>query len=152
MKIRKIVFVMLSIMAGIVMGMDTGLIRQASAGEEVHSDPDRCAFLIRKGKESFSRARYGEAKEHFRQAIQADPASSKAWSYYDLSMIYTVAEQFKNNGRVVTSTAPSPEETATLDSKTPSMPSTQTDEKTKEGAPTVQFPIPAFRIVDDEGC
>jgi len=151
-KIRKIVFVMLSIMAGIVMGMNTGLIQKAAADEKGHQDTDRCAFLIRKGKESFSRARYGEAKEHFRQAIQADPASSKAWSYYDLSMIYTVAEQFKNHGRVVTSTAPPPEETATLDSETPSMPPRQTDKKTTEESLPVQLPIPAFRIVDDEGC
>jgi tetratricopeptide (TPR) repeat protein len=151
-KIRKIVLVVLSIMAGIVIGMDTGLIQQAVAGEEGRPDSDRCAFMIRKGKESFSRARYGEAKEYFRQAIQADPDSPSAWSYYDLSMIYTVAEQFKIHGRVVTSTAPSPEETATLDSKTPSMPSTQTDEKTTEETPPVQLPIPSFRIVDDEGC
>jgi hypothetical protein len=83
-----------------------------SAGQAFPVDPDSSALMLRKGKEAFSRARYGEAKDFFRKAIQADPNSQKAWSYYDLAQLYTVAEQFKNHGRVVASTAPAPEQTA----------------------------------------
>jgi outer membrane biosynthesis protein TonB len=84
----------------------------SSAGQAFPVDPDGSALMLRKGKESFSRARYGEAREYFRKAIQADPHSQKAWSYYDLAQLYTVAEQFKNHGRIVASTAPPPEQTA----------------------------------------
>jgi tetratricopeptide (TPR) repeat protein len=83
-----------------------------AAGQAFPVDPDSAALMLRKGKEAFSRARYGEAREYFRKAIQADPHSQKSWSYYDLAQLYTVAEQFKNHGRVVTSSAPAPEETA----------------------------------------
>jgi hypothetical protein len=43
--------------------------------------------------------------------VQADPTSQKAWSYYDLSLFYTVGEQYKNHGKVVLSSAPQPEAT-----------------------------------------
>jgi tetratricopeptide (TPR) repeat protein len=93
-----------------------------SAGQAFPVDPDGSALMLRKGKESFSRARYGEAREYFRKAIQADPHSQKAWSYYDLAQLYTVAEQFKNHGRVVASTAPAPEETAAPSIAAPAAP------------------------------
>lgn len=93
-----------------------------SAGQAFPVDPDSSALMLRKGKEAFSRARYGEAREYFRKAIQADPHSQKAWSYYDLAQLYTVAEQFKNHGRVVASTAPAPEETAAPSLAAPAAP------------------------------
>lgn len=93
-----------------------------SGGQAYAVDPDSSALMLRKGKEAFSRARYGEAKDYFRKAIQADPNSQKAWSYYDLAQLYTVAEQFKNHGRVVASTAPAPEETAAPSLAAPAAP------------------------------
>lgn len=86
-------------------------------------DPELCALMLRKGKESFSRARYGEAKGLFRKAVQADPTSQTAWSYYDLAQMYAVAEQFKNHGRLVQSSAPAPEQTADLIQPQPVSPS-----------------------------
>ena len=93
-----------------------------SAGQAFPVDPDNSALMLRKGKEAFSRARYTEAKEYFRKAVQADPNSQKAWSHYDLAQLYTVAEQFKNHGRVVVSTAPAPEETAAPPGAAPAAP------------------------------
>jgi hypothetical protein len=63
-------------------------------------------MLVRKGQESFSRSKFNEAKDFFRKAVQADPTSQKAWSYYDLSLFYTVGEQYKNHGKIVLSSAP----------------------------------------------
>lgn len=139
------------------MEVDTGFTQQARAREELHPDTDRCAMMIRKGKESFVRFRYGEAKEYFRQAVQSDPGSQEAWSYYDLSVIYTVAEQFKNHGRIVSSTAPSPEETSALGTETgvaiPKSTPQKTTEKTKPlQVPAVKPTVPSFKIIDDEGC
>ena len=65
--------------------------------------------MLRKGQESFGRSKFNEAKDFFRKAVQADPTSQKAWSYYDLSLFYTVGEQYKNHGKVVLSSAPQPE-------------------------------------------
>jgi hypothetical protein len=93
-----------------------------AAGQAYPLDPETSALMLRKGKESFSRARYGEAKDYFRKAIQADPNSQKAWSYYDLAQLYAVAEQVKNHGRVVASTAPAPEQTAELTAAPPAAP------------------------------
>jgi len=72
-------------------------------------DPERSAMMLRKGQEFFSRSKFNEAKDFFRKAVQADPTSQKAWSYYDLSLFYTVGEQYKNHGKVVLSSAPQPE-------------------------------------------
>jgi hypothetical protein len=93
-----------------------------SSGQAFPVDPNNSALMLRKGKEAFSRARYGEAKEYFRKAIKTDPNSQEAWSYYDLAQLYTVAEQFKNHGRVVVSTAPAPEQTAELAAPAPPTP------------------------------
>ncbi|HSO72441.1 MAG TPA: hypothetical protein VLR91_07330 [Thermodesulfobacteriota bacterium] len=76
------------------------------ANAQTSLDPERSALMLRKGQESFGRAKFNEAKDFFRKAVQADPTSQKAWSYYDLSLFYTVGEQYKNHGKVVLSSAP----------------------------------------------
>jgi hypothetical protein len=124
-----------------------------SAGQAFPVDPDNSALLLRKGKEAFSRARYGEAKEYFRKAIQADPHSQKAWSYYDLAQLYTVAEQFKNHGRVVTSTAPAPDQTAELATPAPAPPASPTAPMTmpaKEKAAPIKKEKPAAPAVKEK--
>jgi outer membrane biosynthesis protein TonB len=95
-----------------VIGLEGAYAQQSKSGQAYTLDPEVCALMLRKGKESFARARYNEAKDLFRKAIQADPTSQKAWSYYDLAQMYSVAEQFKNHGRIVQSSAPTPEKTA----------------------------------------
>lgn len=155
MRVKNVIFIVLFMIPGILMGVEPGITQQTGAGEVLH--PDRCALMIRKGKESFARSRYGEAKEYFRQAVQVDPSSQEAWSYYDLAVIYMVAEQFKNHGRIVTSTAPPPEETSILGSQTPAASPEGTPQKTTEEIPPVQVPaskpaVPPFKIMDDDGC
>ncbi|MDM8548628.1 hypothetical protein QUF72_01070 [Desulfobacterales bacterium HSG2] len=155
MRVKNIVFAALFMLAGIIMLASTGCTRQAESGKELRPEQDRCALMMRKGKESFARSHYEEANKYFRQAVQADPASQDAWSYYDLSLVYTVAEQFRNHGRIVTSTAPSPEDTdfpssETPDSSTETPPRKTIDEKPAEHVPAVK-PKPPL-IMDDEGC
>jgi hypothetical protein len=157
MRVKKVVFAVLFAMLGTGVWMNTGFTQQTGSGEKLYSNPDRCALMIRKGKESFARSRYIEAKEFFRRAVQADPSSVEAWSYYDLAAIYTVAEQFKNHGRIVTSTAPPPEETRVLDSETPVTLPEPSPEKSTEKIPPVQIPpgkppVPPLKIMDDDGC
>ena len=92
-------------------GLEWANAQTSGAGQAIQVDPDRSALMVRKGQESFSRSKFNEAKEFFRKAVQADPTSQKAWSYYDLSLFYTVGEQYKNHGKVVLSSAPQPEAT-----------------------------------------
>lgn len=93
-------------------GIEGSYAQQTQSGQAYTVDPELCALMLRKGREAFSRGKYTEAKDLFRKAIQADPNSQKAWSNYDLAQMYSVAEQFKNHGRIIQSTAPAPEETA----------------------------------------
>ena len=58
--------------------------------------PDKalCAKMLRFGKEAYVRGKYLDAKEYFRKAVQADPASQKAWRYYDLATVFALAFSF----------------------------------------------------------
>jgi tetratricopeptide (TPR) repeat protein len=103
--------------------------RSGQAYSAYSLNPDLCAFMLRKGKESFSRGRYTEAKELFRKAILADPNSQKSWSYYDLAQMYSVAEQFKNHGRIVQSSAPPAEQTMEMAQPQPAQPIPSAPEK-----------------------
>ena len=87
-------------------GLEWAKAQTTGSGQALQVDPERCALMLRKGQEYFSRAKFNEAKDFFRKAVQADPTSQKAWSYYDLSLFYTVGEQYKNHGKIVLSSAP----------------------------------------------
>ena len=87
-------------------GLEWANAQTSGAGQAIQVDPERSAMLVRKGQESFSRSKFNEAKDFFRKAVQADPTSQKAWSYYDLSLFYTVGEQYRNHGKIVLSSAP----------------------------------------------
>ena len=110
MPIKQMIKIALIPVLLIGIGLDSSFAQQSTTGQNYKVNPELCALMLRKGQESFSRARYIEAKELFRKAIVADPGSQKAWSYYDLAQMYSVAEQFKNHGRIVQSTAPIPEQ------------------------------------------
>ena len=71
-------------------GSETGGIQQA---EPTDQDREYCASMIRFGKEAFQRGRYLDAKQFFRQAIEADRTNSKAWLYYDRTVIFALAEK-----------------------------------------------------------
>jgi hypothetical protein len=111
--------------------------QEGSAGQSSKADPELSALMLRKGKETFSRSKYHEAKEFFRKAVQADPTSQKAWSYYDLSLFYSVGEQYKNHGKVVLSSAPQTE--TTLETTSPGVSAVSPGEKGKP------YPAPVFK-------
>ncbi len=114
MRVGIVVLMVLSLILGIVIGreIEFGAARQTEWASTVSPDAGLSAEMMRKGEESFGRSRYGEAREFFHRAILADPASTNGWSWYDLALIYNIAEQFKNHGKIVESTAPAPESTA----------------------------------------
>lgn len=114
MPLKKIVLVGMAFLFLGGLGVERTYAQSAQSGQAYTVDPELCALMLRKGKEAFSRARYGEARDFFRKAVQADPTSQKAWSNYDLAQLYAVAEQFKNHGRIIASTAPPPEQAAEM--------------------------------------
>jgi len=71
------------------------------------TDTARCEEMIRFGNQAYDRARYLDAKEYFRKAVQADPSSKAAWRHYDLSVIYALAEKVnKNTGLIAPDSSP----------------------------------------------
>jgi hypothetical protein len=61
--------------------------------------PDKalCAKMLRFGKQAYMRGKYLDAKEYFRKAVQADPASPVAWRYYDLAAVFALAEKVEQD-------------------------------------------------------
>lgn len=57
--------------------------------------------MIRFGKEAFQRGRYLDAKQFFRQAIEADQTNSKAWLYYDRNVIFALAEKVEHGSSLL---------------------------------------------------
>ncbi|ADK83885.1 hypothetical protein Deba_0513 [Desulfarculus baarsii DSM 2075] len=96
----------LAMALALVLGLT--LAATAQQGSTPAGDPQAAAESLRFGQESFQRGLYGQAKAYFKQALQADPSSETAWSFYDLCVIYDVAEQVKKAGRVVSTDAASP--------------------------------------------
>jgi len=103
--------------------------------------PDKalCARMLQFGKEAYVRGKYLDAKEYFRKAVQADPTSQTAWRYYDLSVVFALAEKVEQRSDLV-------------------LPGVS---QRVEGAPAPGPPPPAkgtapkkseFKIIEDEGC
>ena len=94
----------------LVLGVGVSLAVEAEEVKkpDICLDKELCAIKIRHGVEAFNRGRYSEAKIFFRQAVTADPTANKAWAYYDLSIMYDVAEQVKRAGQVKVSGGPKP--------------------------------------------
>ena len=105
--------------------------------------PDKalCAKMLRFGKEAYMRGKYLDAKEYFRKAVQADPASQTAWRYYDLASVFALAEKVEQNADLITP-GQSVREMSGAGATSPPPPAT----------PSPPAKKPAFKIVDDEGC
>ena len=143
---------------GFSLAVDAEVSKPASAPNK-----QLCALKIDLGAEAFKAGRFSEAKKHFRQAVQADPGSTKAWSFYDLSMMYDVAEQFKRKGTIVASSAPTPASLEKAAGK--SEPAQPAEAKPVEAKPAEAKPAPPTqpgapsgappgipKIAVDEGC
>lgn len=85
------------------------------------------------------RGKYLDAKEYFRKAVQADPASPVAWRYYDLTTIFALAEKVEKDASLV-----APDVSGRGEEGSPPAPP-----PASEAAPA---PEKEFKIVDDEGC
>jgi hypothetical protein len=68
-------------------------IAQTDEPKAIVPDKARCGEMIRFGKQAYDRGKFLDAKAHFRQAVQADPASDAAWHHYDLSVVSALAEK-----------------------------------------------------------
>ena len=105
--------------------------------------PDKalCAEMIRFGIQSYQRGKFLDAKEYFRKAVQADPASPLAWRHYDLSVISALAEKVnKDTGLIEPDVSPQGSSTAQASAPPPPAPKPAPAKKEK------------FVIVEDEGC
>jgi len=106
-------------------------------------DKELCAKMLRFGKQAYQRGKYLDAKEYFRKAVKADPASTTAWRYYDQAVTFGRAEKVEKNANLVLPDVSSRQEAAA--GLPPAAP------------PAVPEPAPAkepsgFVIIDDEGC
>jgi len=104
--------------------------------------PDKalCAKMLRFGKQAYERGKYLDAKEYFRKAVQADPGSPVAWRYYDMAVIFGLAEKVEKNAGM---TAPDTSVRGEAGSAAPPPP------------PAKAAPAPKkdeFVIEEDEGC
>ena len=65
--------------------------------------PDKalCAKMLRFGKQAYVRGQYLNAKEYFRKAVQADPASLVAWRHYDLATVFALAEKVEQDASLI---------------------------------------------------
>ncbi len=72
-------------------------------GEEqaIHIDKPLYDKMIRFGLQEHKRKKYLNAKEFFKKAIVADPTSDIVWKYYDLSVVFALAEKVNNNQSLI---------------------------------------------------
>jgi len=70
---KKIVGIGLMLVLFGTIGFDGSFAQTSKGGSAYSVDPELCALMLRKGKESFSRAHYTEAKELLR----------KIWEWWD---------------------------------------------------------------------
>lgn len=110
-------------------------------------DKEQCERMIRFGQESYARGKYLDAKEFFRKAVQADPASVKAWRYYDQTVIFGLAEKVEQDAELTFPSASRRTEGPLEDGGGASPP---------PPPPKPVMPAPPkpgeFRILHDEGC
>ena len=117
-----------------------------TAGEEAGAyAPDKalCARMLAFGKQAYQRGKYLDAKEYFRKAVQADPGSRIAWRYYDMTVIFGLAEKVEQNARLL---APGASTREGIQQKGPPPPAA--------APPPAQAPSKTEEMVieDDEGC
>ncbi|MFZ5584778.1 MAG: hypothetical protein ACOZHQ_02500 [Thermodesulfobacteriota bacterium] len=139
----------MAVALGLALAMAMGLALAVSADSNKPSqceDKALCAEKIRFGREAYDRGQFNQAKQYFRQAVQADPSSATAWAFYDLSVMYAVAEQVKTAGTVKVSDAPTPD---SLKASAPAAPAASAP--AAPPAPAAAPPgIPTIK--PDEGC
>nr|MBC8362764.1 hypothetical protein [Candidatus Desulfatibia profunda] len=124
------------------------LLKDTSAQGPANCPPDKelCAKMLRFGQQAYVRGKYLDAKEYFRKAVQADPTSMNAWTYYDMTVVFALAEKVEKNSNLVLPDVSTRQEAAADSSSgaPPAPPEAAPAQKPKGGF--------KFKIVDDEGC
>ena len=118
----------------------------AQGPENFPPDKELSAKMLRFGMEAYARGKYLDAKEYFRKAVKADPASIKAWLYYDQAVIFGLAEKVEKDANLILPDVSTRQEGGISISPTPPTsppPPEPAVKKMKESE---------FKIVDDEGC
>ena len=118
----------------------------AQGPENCPPDKELCAKMIRFGTEAYARGKYLDAKEYFRKAVKADPASIKAWRYYDQSVIFGLAEKGEKNANLTLPDVSTRQEGVISTTPTPSTSPPPPEPAVKKKEET------GFKIIDDEGC
>lgn len=123
---------------------------QSRAQEEEACPPDKelCAKMIRFGKEAYIRGKYLDAKEYFRKAVKADPGSMKAWGFYDLAVVFALAEKVEKNADMVMPGVSTRKEVLPGTGVAPEAPAAPEPVEKKEE----KKKMPGFVIIEDEGC
>jgi hypothetical protein len=118
----------------------------AQGPENFPPDKELSAKMLRFGMEAYARGKYLDAKEYFRKAVKADPASIKAWLYYDQAVIFGLAEKVEKNANIILPDVSTRQEGGISISPTPpsSPPPPEPAVRKKEET--------GFKIIDDEGC
>lgn len=118
----------------------------AQGPENFPPDKELSAKMLRFGMEAYARGKYLDAKEYFRKAIKADPASIKAWLYYDQAVIFGLAEKVEKNANIIL-----PDVSTRQEGGISISPSPPTSPPPPEPA-VKKMKESEFKIVDDEGC
>lgn len=118
----------------------------AQGPENFPPDKELSAKMLRFGMEAYARGKYLDAKEYFRKAIKADPASIKAWLYYDQAVIFGLAEKVEKNANIIL-----PDVSTRQEGGISISPSPPTSPPPPEPA-VKKMKESGFKIVDDEGC
>jgi hypothetical protein len=118
--------------------------RHATCEEPKQIIPDKalCAKMLATGKQAYQRGKYLDAKEYFRKAVQADPTSTVAWRYYDMAVIFGLAEKVGKNSDLIAPDVSVRGETMPGRDVPSAQPPPRTAPVKKE----------ELKIIDDEGC
>jgi len=95
--------------------------------------------MIRFGLEAHERKRYLDAKKYFRNAIQYNPNSDLAWEYYDIVVIFALAERVKQNSDLIQLLKKNSETSSISDQASDTPKQTETDSDYE------------FKIIEEEG-
>ena len=139
MKYKVLSFVLLALLLAAFITLP-----QMVAGEEhkvLVPDKALCAKMLQFGKQAYMRGKYLDAKEYFRKAVQADPASMVAWRYYDLAAVFALAEKVEQDASLIA-------------------PGTSVRGEPAPGTPSAAPPAPkvtpgkkgAVKMEEEEGC
>ncbi|MBU0987812.1 MAG: hypothetical protein KKH68_11230 [Proteobacteria bacterium] len=151
MKVKMFVLIALVVALSAILFLPKNFSAQGPAN--CPPDKELCAKMLRFGQQAYLRGKYLDAKEYFRKAIQADASSVTAWSYYDMSVVFALAEKVEKNASLILPDVSTRQEAGAGLAPEAAVPSSEAPVPTSEAAPQKSKKGGIkFKIVDDEGC